>query len=279
MTVNTRVRWNEDEKLQLASHIARLRHGNPGMSLMDALREAQRHLPLERQREVRTWAIVAPILDAKIQLAADVLAQRAKAQGQPSPAPSAAPLASPPSEPPVSAEDENPATEERQPEASAQDSLSGSPCLRSSTSLEQLVDALCASQKLRQMLMEMLRSCLAEALLELRSPNGARGSDPSRGAGPPAPGVLLAGFPRSVASTLKGAVAHDLQVQVWTPDQPTKALELSQRNCSIAVIPEGMDDLDAVLRERGLQVLTHEGSAERLAQTLLERLAQFSPAA
>lgn len=62
----SRIRWNESELEAVAAQMVALRAKEPHLGDLEAVRQAQAVLPLDRQRDIKTWALMAARLQPRI---------------------------------------------------------------------------------------------------------------------------------------------------------------------------------------------------------------------
>jgi hypothetical protein len=284
--IQTRVRWNEEEKGALAADMARLQAADHNLSLLDALRAAQQLLPAERRRDIKAWSIVEPLLGPKLAALRDGSkslrsegAEEISRAALPSEATASAagmPLQS--VEPSVDGSERNlPAA--TPPEAALDNgrladafvsAAPGQPRQLSAFEPLRIEAALVAaleSPVVEAALVKLFSRAMSDAFAKMSAGDKTDSYEVPQ---QPSRRVLLAGFGAPQAKSLEEALER-FEVRVWKPGQGQQLFETLASICSVAVIPESTsDDVDESLKAFSLKVLRHEGSPSRLAERIEE---------
>lgn len=284
-TSQTRIRWDDKELGQVAAKMLEIQQAAPQTSLLDAVRQAQQVLPVNRQREIKTWAALESRLQPKLsELKAHYTQQEAPAElkvandmpqvtevreapgasvtvGAPAEDPA------PPAKEPDSGVRKRVAVAPQDPKPLADMPAVGTPLL-DPLMVEAALLAALQSPAVSQALVGLFSRTMSEAfsrLSERGAPEAVAASDaPTRDAR-----VLLAGFSTPETGVLEENLRSRYDVRTWRPTQGPQLFETLVKLCRIAVLPKETDDeVDAALKARGVVVLRHEGAATKLLERL-----------
>lgn len=292
----TRVRWNDDERETVAGAMAQALTQAPGTPMLEAVRQGQLALPEGRRRDLKAWSVVQAVLQDKLDAAlarlkaaepADhfVQANESVEAGQahpeaPLPSKGEADLSAPVAHrvedkgaPPESNLAPAPAGAPQPNNAASGPTQfatvsAGSPQV--ALALEAAMLAALQSPAVADALVEVFGRAMAKAFSRM---SGEGRPQVEEAVSPPRreQRVLLAGFPTPQVKSLEDVLRRSFDVRVWRPGQGPQLFETLAGMCSVAVIPEASgEDVDEALRRFQLQILRHEGSAERLAERLEE---------
>jgi hypothetical protein len=293
--VQTRVRWDDAELTQVAVDMVRRMQADASLSLLDAVRAAQTTLPADRQREIKTWAIMEARLQPKLDEARAQAAARAPGKALTSADPAAIEAASTLLEESEVVEDVTSPTLStteagQEPYAVAAEEISGPSAVAPSappspspvstvtaTAVDPLMTeaallAALQSPAVEAALVEVFGRAMSKAFARMSAgePTEDRSAVVSAKEGAR---VLLAGFPLPQARGLEEALRDVVEVRVWRPNQGPQLFDTLAGICSVAVIPDDVaDDVDESLRARNMRVIRHAGSPARLAERLQETL-------
>lgn len=302
-TVGTRIRWDDAELHTVALEMVRLEKTS-GMSELEAVRIAQQRLPVQRQREIKTWSVMQPRLQPKLDeirraqadLVDQALAPTSSMSEVPPEAVSSVAVANvAPAEvpPPITDATELPRlVSPRQREANvpvsapsalveplmqavqssmAERSASAQePALLDPLMVEASLIAALQSPAVLQALEDSFSQAMAKSFAKISSQVNQGSVEPPReSAGSREHRVLLAGFSPVTTREIETALQGHCEVRVWKPHQGLPLFQTLTKVCRVAVIPEEMDeDIDQDLRARNLVVIRHSGSASKLVERL-----------
>jgi hypothetical protein len=292
---SSRIRWDNQELDQVAARMHQLLAADPQLGPLEAVRRAQACLPAERQRDIKTWAL----MQARLQPKLDAL----DAQVASEPGLSAATLTEPAiparhevaegvvgvplsTELPAMRVDE--AVEAGVPaldaQAEAVTAAAHAPAVAAApVAPPQVVpglspDTLMAeaafvaalrSPAVESALVEVFGRAMSKAFARL-SERGAAADEPETATPKHAQSrALLAGFAAPMAKGLEEGIHSLCEVRVWRPNQGPQLFETLAKVCNVAVVPDEMDDeVVSDLRARNLIVIRHSGSAAKLYDRL-----------
>lgn len=289
----SRIRWDDAELHTVASEMVRLEKSSPGINELEAVRAAQQKLPRHRQREIKTWSVMQPRLQPKldeIRLTLADLVDKAQlpdvVDGSPAqlPAqPERGPLPSDPQEviprlvSPRQGLSSEAAHVMMQPVLQAVQS--GMAAKSAGQEVGSLLDPLMVEASLiaalqspavLQALEDSFSQAMAKSFAKLSNQVTQGAIEPSRE--PASTGerrVLLAGFSPVTAKEMEAALQGHCEVRVWKPHQGLHLFQTLSKVCQVAVIPEEMDeDIDQDLRARNLSVIRHSGNVTKLVERL-----------